>query len=259
MRHSFLSLAPAPTVGSGVARQHPFWAALVVTVIGYVIVAAVIVGLGLLLTHPLNGSVGGWDWRVSEFFARHRTGTLNAVTKRATSGVGSLLRVRHASLPALIVAAIVTTILVWRGRWREAVFLALAFALEVTTYRSVLHFVSRQRPHVFDLSREPSNTSFPSGHTAAATVLFVGITLIVIWTTRSTVLRIVTAGIAIAGISMVAFARVYRAQHSLLDVLAGVLLGLGCLVVALVAVRAASRRATARAGPLRPSEPCPSG
>src|SRR3954470_14370243 len=62
MRHSFLSLAPAPTVGSGGARQHPFGAALVVTVIGYVIVTAVIVGLGLLLTHPLNGSVGGWDW-----------------------------------------------------------------------------------------------------------------------------------------------------------------------------------------------------
>ena len=212
--------------------------AIAITIIGFVVVTATMIAIGELLTHALDGSVGDWDRSVAEFFSRHRSSALNSVTKRATSGVGSLLRVRHASLPAMIVAAIVVAILARRGYWREGAFIAIAFALEFTSYRTIVHFVERQRPHVFDLDRYPSSTSYPSGHTAAATVLFVGTLLIVMWTTRNTVVRVVTAVVAVAATTMVGFARVYRGSHSLADVLAGVLLGLACLAVAAIAVGA---------------------
>jgi membrane-associated phospholipid phosphatase len=208
--------------------------------VGYVVVTAMMVGIGALLTNVLDSSVGRWDFEVAQFFDRHRSRAANAITKRATSGVGSLLRVHHASLPALIVAGNVVEVLVRRGRGREGAFRAIALALEFSSYRSVVHFVSRQRPHVFDLDKSPSNTSFPSGHTAAATVLFIGLIVIVFLTTRSVAARVLAAIVAIVVIAMVGFARVYRAQHSLTDVLAGVVLGLACLVVAAVAVRVAS-------------------
>lgn len=244
MAKSLISLLEprADPSGDESSAPHPIRSALAVTVIGYVVVTALMVGVGLLLTHAFRGSVGGWDEHVSEFFARHRSDSLNGITKRATSGVGSLLRVQHASLPAMIVAAGAVAFLVRRGRWREGAFLAIAFALEFTAFRTVIHLVARPRPRVFDLNKSPSNTSFPSGHTAAATVLFVGIALVVFWCTRNRVARILTSVVAGAGVGMVGFARVYRGEHSLLDVLAGVLLGLACLVVAAVAVAATSRR-----------------
>jgi undecaprenyl-diphosphatase len=225
------------------ARRHPILAASFVTVVGYVLVTAVLVGIGALLTDAFDSSVSGADREVAKFFARHRVGFVNSLTKRATSGVGSLLRVHHASLPAIIIAAMVVVVLARRGRWREGAFLAIALALEFSVYRSVVHFVSRQRPHVLDLDASPSNTSYPSGHTAAAAVLFIGITVIVFWTTRNAVPRALTAIVAIAITAMVGFARVYRGQHSLTDVLAGVLLGLACLAVAWLAVRVANHRA----------------
>jgi undecaprenyl-diphosphatase len=71
----------------------------------------------------------------------------------------------------------------------------------------------------------------------------VGIALIVMWCTRNTVARVMSAIVAVAVVGIVGFARVYRGVHSLLDVLVGVLLGLSCLAVAAVVVRAASRAA----------------
>ena len=109
--------------------QHPIRAALAVTVIGYVVLTGLMLGIGLLLTHALNGSVGSWDRHVSDYFARHRTSGLNDLTKRATSGVSKFVRVGHADLPAIIVAAVVVTFLARRGRWREGVLIAIAFAL----------------------------------------------------------------------------------------------------------------------------------
>jgi len=227
--------------------QHPIRAALAVTVIGYVVLTALTLGIGLLLTHALNGSVGSWDRHVSDYFARHRTSGLNDLTKRATSGVSKFVRVGHADLPAIIVAAVVVTFLARRGRWREGVLIAIAFALEITVFLSVKFVVARPRPDVLDLNSSPSNTSFPSGHTAAATVLFVGITIIVMCCTRNRLARVVSTVVASGVVGMVGFARVYRGLHYLTDVLVGALLGLGCLTVAVIAVRAASRR-QARAG-----------
>jgi membrane-associated phospholipid phosphatase len=238
----WLSPTHAPEAAARPARRHPVAAALAVTVVAYVVLTAAVTAIGLLITHPLAGSLGTWDRHVCEFFARHRSGLLNDVTKRATSGVGSLVRSRHADLPALIVAGAAIVVLGRRGRWREGAVLAIAFALEATVFASVKVLVGRPRPPVFDLSAAPSNTSFPSGHTAAATVLFVGIALIVFCSTRSRIARAVSVVGATGVVSMVAFARVYRGLHFLTDVSVGALLGLGCLAAAVVAVRAASRR-----------------
>jgi membrane-associated phospholipid phosphatase len=219
--------------------QHPFWSALVFTGIGYVALTAVMIGIGLLLTHALAGSVGKWDQHVSQHFARHRTSGWNDDTKVATSAVNTL--------PVIVLAAVVVAFLALLRRWREAVFLTIALILEITVFLSVNFVVDRPRPAVSRLNATPSTSSFPSGHTAAATVLFVGIAVIVACCTRNSVARLVSALLGVAFAGMVGFARVYRGLHYPTDVFAGALFGLGCLAVAAIAVRAASRR-TARTG-----------
>ena len=222
----------------GSSPPHPFRAALVVTVIGYVVLAGLMLGIGLLLTHALDGTVGKWDLRVSEHFARHRTSSTSDVTKVATSSVNTL--------PVIIAAAVIVGLLSLLRRWREAAFLTIALFLEITVFLSVTFVVDRPRPPVHRLNSTPSTGSFPSGHTAAATVLFLGIALIVACLTPNMVARILSALVAVAIAATVGFSRVYRGLHFPSDVFAGAFLGLACLAIAVLAVRAASRQASLR-------------
>ena len=81
------------------APHRPFRSALAVAVVGYVVLTALMLGIGLLLTHALDGSVGNWDQHMSEHFARHRTSGWNGITQVATSAVNTL--------PVIAVAAVV--------------------------------------------------------------------------------------------------------------------------------------------------------
>jgi membrane-associated phospholipid phosphatase len=213
---------------------HPYRASLFVMLAGYALLTGILLGIGFMLTHALDGSVGRWDEHVNEYFARHRTGTWNDVTKIATAGFNTL--------PVVVGAAVVVGFLALRRRWSEAAFLTLALVLEITVFLSVTFVVARPRPAVHRLNSTPATSSFPSGHTAAATVLFVGIALIVACCTRSMLARLASALIAGLISVVVGFARVYRGLHHPTDVFVGMLYGLACLAFAALAVRAAQRR-----------------
>jgi undecaprenyl-diphosphatase len=213
---------------------HPYRSALWVVLAGYAILALVLLGIGLLLTHALDGTVGRWDEHVNDFFARHRTSTWNDVTSVATAAMNTL--------PVVIGAFLVVGFLSLRHRFAEAVFLALSLVIEITVFLSVTFVVGRPRPAVPRLNSTPSTSSFPSGHTAAATVLFVGIAVIVACCTRKTLARAASALVAVAAPAIVGFSRVYRGLHHPTDVFVGFLFGLACLAVAAMAVRAATTR-----------------
>jgi membrane-associated phospholipid phosphatase len=221
-------------------ESHRFRSAAAITVVGYFVLTALMLGVGLLLTHALDGTVGAWDRHVSEYLARHRTSAWNDITKVATSAANTL--------PAIAIAAVVDAVLALRRRWREAAFLALALTLEITVFLSLTFTVDRSRPAVPRLNSTPSTGSFPSGHTAAATVLFVGTALIVIWCTRHTLLSILSGFLGVLFTVTVGFARLYRGLHYPTDVFAGALVGLACLTIAAFAVRSVGARTAREAG-----------
>ncbi len=100
---------------------HPLRTAVAISAIGYAVLAAVLLGIGLLLTHALSSSVGRWDDHVNSYLARHRTSGLNAVTKVATESFNTL--------PVVLGAAVVAGLLALRRHWREAAFLVVALVL----------------------------------------------------------------------------------------------------------------------------------
>ena len=222
--------APARGAPEAAAAGHPHRKSLAIVAVGYGTITVVLLGIGMLLTHPLAHSVGGWDERVNEYFAARRTPVWNDITNIATAAFNTL--------PVIVAAAVLVAFLLVRRHVREAAFITLGLLVEITVFLSVTFVVARPRPDVVRMNSTPATSSFPSGHTAAATVLFVGIAVIVTCCTTRVLLRAASYVLAVAVVIAVGFGRVYRGLHHPTDVFVAVFFGLACLVVAGLAVRA---------------------
>jgi undecaprenyl-diphosphatase len=99
--------------------------------------------------------------------------------------------------------------------------------------------IHRDRPQVDRLETLPVDASFPSGHTAASVALFGGLLLLLASRTERMAVKITLWSLAVAVPLFVMWSRTVRGMHHPSDVVAGVLLGIGALVVTLFAARAA--------------------
>jgi membrane-associated phospholipid phosphatase len=190
--------------------------------LGFPIVAATLIAVGLLVTNVLDGTaLVRWDQRVVVDLAAHRT-----TSQTRLSAFWSKL----ADAPSIIVVAlIVMIVLAVARRWREIVWVGVVLATELALFLTVSSIVGRVRPDVAHLGSVPSTGSFPSGH-IAVTVAFYG--------TVATLIRLHMTGKAASAARwcalvwmasaavFVGWARLYRGMHHPLDVLAGAALGL---------------------------------
>src|SRR5436190_8641957 len=195
----------------------------------YVGLTALFVGLGKLLTGPLNGAVQPTDDSVAQWFADHRTSALNPLS---TVGSGLAETVTKIVATAFVMLALLS---VWR-RWLEPLLLATSLILEASVFITVTLLVRRDRPDVPALEHSPVSSSFPSGHVAAAVVYGAGV-VIVFWHTRARWARLLSVLALVGVVVAVALARMYRGMHFLTDVSAGVLLGIASLAISVAILR----------------------
>jgi membrane-associated phospholipid phosphatase len=140
-----------------------------------------------------------------------------------------------AGLSDTLVKIIATTIIVgimfavWR-RWRDPLVVAVSLIFEATAFIVITTITSRPRPEVERLQESPVNSSYPSGHVAAATAYF-AIALVVSRHLRSTWAKIVVWVVPGLIALTVAVARMYQGMHYLSDVIVGIVLGAVSVVI----------------------------
>jgi undecaprenyl-diphosphatase len=185
---------------------------------------ALMVGVGLLLAKPLASAVAGED-AIDRSLAGGRTATWTAVT-----GFFSTLANTPAIIGTMLVAALILR-MVYK-RWRESVMLIVAVSLQALVFLLTTLVIDRDRPKVAKLDPAPPTSSFPSGHTGAATALYLGLGLILAWHARQTLMRVLFIAALLAIPVAVGVSRLYRGMHHPTDVIFGFLNGLACLAIA---------------------------
>jgi membrane-associated phospholipid phosphatase len=189
---------------------------LLLVVAAYVVLAAVVVGWGWLLTHSLHGPIEPTDDDVSRWFEGQRTSWLDPV-----SDIGTLMGETPVGLGFGAVVALVAG-LALRSIGAAALVL-VADAGDGGIYWLGTTLDPRDRPpvHLMD-SGLVADASFPSGHVGTAVAVYGGAALLLsLWLRRRG--RPSTAGQALVVLLacvpfFVALSRLYQGAHHLTDV-----------------------------------------
>jgi undecaprenyl-diphosphatase len=205
----------APGVVEG-ARPRTAAAVVALALGAFVLVEAVLLGLGLLVTRVLAHS---WVHRDELAFEQdvlaHRTALWNTVTSAGTLLGGTEV--------VLAMTAVGCLLLFLRGHGpRLPAFLAVAVAGETMLFILASLVIDRLRPGIPHLDGAPPTSSFPSGHTAASVALWCGLALGLARTHPGHRLRVLSWVLAVAVPGFVLFSRLYRGMHWPTDVAASV-------------------------------------
>jgi membrane-associated phospholipid phosphatase len=221
--------------------RHPALVFLAALLVGWVVLAAGSVLLALLIVHVLIPGLGlaSADEWLPEWFAEHRTSGLTTISEIGTEAGGSPV------LPILV--AIVAVVCAFKRRWLIAAFAVFVLTAESATYKVTSLIVPRDRPSVHRLEDLPVNASYPSGHTAASVAVYCGLVLLATSAITNSLRKGLAWTAAILMVTFVAFSRMYRGMHHPLDVIGGVCIGIGAIVLLVFACRAAATAAERRA------------
>ncbi|MGI8994658.1 MAG: phosphatase PAP2 family protein [Nocardioidaceae bacterium] len=181
-----------------------------VLVVAWLILLGLVVGIGRLLTGPLEGSVGSSENDLARSLVGERTSSLN--------DVAGFLTMLGDTRTVLVLAPVVALgVGLWRRDIRPALFVALTTTGASGLYILAANVDPRPRPPVkiLDPGLDPLH-SFPSGHVAAATALY-GLIIVLVWTYARAARYGATALLLLP--VLVVMARLYEGAHHLSDVL----------------------------------------
>ena len=196
----------------------------VLLLMSYVTLVGVGTGIGLLLRYPLEDTaIVRFDERVAVWFSEHRTPDLNDYTVWGSDLADTFIKIAVTAVLALLL------FLLWR-RWVDPLMLIVSLVLEASVFITVTWLVRRPRPDVLRLEGSPVDSSFPSGHTAAAAA-YGALVVVVFWHTRNRLARVAIVLLCAAVTAIVGLSRMYRGMHYLTDVVIGVVLGVVCVAI----------------------------
>jgi membrane-associated phospholipid phosphatase len=223
-----------------VGPENPVRVFIVALLTSYALLVTAMVFLGLTLIHLVlpTANLDDDDKRVSRWLADHRTSDQEHLSWIGSTFAGGLV------IPVVI--GLCLLVFVIKRRWLLAAFVVFAVALESGTYRATSLVVERNRPDVQRLEGLPVDASYPSGHTAASIALYGGLLLLLCSRIRNRALWVTALLVGIAIPLFVGWARAYRGMHHVTDVGAGMLMGIGALVLIVFVARATGAAARNR-------------
>lgn len=194
--------------------------------VALVVCVGVFTALGFVMTDwAAPNVVTRFDENFAVTMASNRTPFENDLAQWGSFIASTEVKIGLTALVAIV------ALVCWR-RWHESVFLAFTLIFEATVFIIVTFLVSRPRPDVPRLEDSPVDSSFPSGHVAAATV-YGAFVILVFWHTTSTWWRSLAVALFVAVVGAVAWSRVYEGMHYASDVVTGCVLGIVSLAICL--------------------------
>jgi membrane-associated phospholipid phosphatase len=175
-----------------------------------VLICAVVVGVGWLLTHPLQPSLTGHENAINRWFVDQRTSGLTTI-----ADAGTLLGETVTGGIVLVVVGV--GFAVWKRTWWPLVFVAVLDAGLGLFYLAGTELDPRQRPPVHILqSGLVADASFPSGHTGTATGI-AGALAALLWAYTRVAKGLIAVLVLLPVWTMLS--RLYVGAHHLTDVL----------------------------------------
>ena len=208
---------------SGPGHEGPGWMRVIgLAVLAWLVICALVVGWGWLLTHPLESSIDPMDDDVARWFADQRTADLTDV-----ANFGTYLGETIIGASIFVVVGLIVSVL--KRTWRPIIFVALVEAGIGGFYFFGTELIPRDRPPVklLDAGLVP-DASFPSGHVATSLVCWAG-TMILVWTYFRAARWLAVLLLLLPLLTLVS--RLYLGAHHLTDALTSVVYGAVWLAV----------------------------
>ncbi len=228
----------ADRLAAALGYRHPVLVFLLALLGGLLLLLATSILLALFVVEVLVSAsglgLGGIDASFNETLAENRSASLTTL-----AAIGAQL-----GAPVLVgLVGLVAIVSAIARRWRIAAFAVFALLVESATYYVTSFAVPRDRPSVVRLENLEVDTSYPSGHTAAAVAVYAGLALLLTSRFTSSLTRALAWTGAVLLVTFIALSRLYQGMHHPLDIAGGVLVGIGAIGVALFACRAAAASA----------------
>lgn len=190
-----------------------------------VVAAACVVVVVVLAVVTADGPLAV-DVSVGKALFAGRSGGLDADVAHVASYLGSVLLL----IPLLALLLLVPRTRPWP--WRRAVWLAVVYLVAMGARIVLQPLVGRDRPPTDGVLTDGPGSSFPSGHMVQV-VAAVGLLVLVYTRAGSAARRTAVVGAALVAL-LVAWARLALGVHWFSDVVAGTLIGLFFVAVAVL-------------------------
>jgi membrane-associated phospholipid phosphatase len=177
----------------------------------WVVFTGIVVVAGIFVVH--SSAIAAFDNHITSIVVAHRTHSLNQAMK-AITWLGSWV--------ALVAAAAVLVVLAARDRipWIAVLLAVVAWVGEVGAVALAKHLVQRQRPPMHLWLKTAHGWSWPSGHTANASLVCVVLAVVAADAFRSSGSRAAIWAVAAVATAAVGFSRIELGVHWTTDVLA---------------------------------------
>ncbi|MFI5844278.1 phosphatase PAP2 family protein [Catenuloplanes sp. NPDC051500] len=181
-------------------------------VLPLVLLYAFMVGLGLLITRVLNDV---WPLTLED--------EVNRQLERERGGTPDVISLVYSTIASTSVVIGVTAVValglyLWLRSWREPAFVIGAVLAQSIIFVLTTLAIDRSRPAVVHMDASPPTSSFPSGHTSAATALYVALGLVLAFHAVRRRTKWAWLALLISIPLGVALTRMYRGMHHPSDV-----------------------------------------
>ena len=195
-----------------------------------------------IAVHVRRGATQAFDDAILHWVAAHQVGWVHAAMLQVTAlGTGVVVM--------MVVA--VAALFLWLTRHKHSAALLLVTTTVGILINSMLKDVfHRTRPSIFPSGIEVFSSSFPSGHSMSAAIVYGTVAYLAARLQRHRWSRVVTAIVALLLIVLIAASRIYLGVHYPSDTVAGMVIGFawaGFCMATLEAIQLVARRSAPQA------------